>query len=88
MEGIDPDKDRRKQKPHPLGTHLDGVHDDPEARHCKLVGIPQVVIVQVSGGLGQEEIRGNAVFTQNLKASQPSVQQERQHPEPAGDKGI
>lgn len=31
------------------GTHLDGVHDDPETGHGELVGVPQVVVVQVAG---------------------------------------
>lgn len=31
------------------GTHLDGVHDDPETGHRELVGVPQVVVVQVAG---------------------------------------
>lgn len=29
------------------GAYLDGVHDDPEAGNGELVGLPQVVVVQV-----------------------------------------
>ena len=30
--------------------YLDGVHDDPEAGHSKLIGVPQVVVIQVAEG--------------------------------------
>lgn len=31
-------------------TYLDGVHDDSEAGNCKLVGVPQVMVIQVTEG--------------------------------------
>lgn len=30
--------------------YLDGVHDDSEAGHSELIGVPQVVVIQVAEG--------------------------------------
>lgn len=68
---------------------LDGVHDDPEAGNGKLVGFPQVMVVQVATDAKTECRQATRAHRKSVQGHTPHMAADRlahQPPPPDGDR--